>query len=320
MGKLIRHGSFALALILTTLLSLAWQPQVAAAQSGGGGYGSACYQPTRLSAGYQARVTTWPNLPNRLRSGAGYHQSIIGRIPAGGVFHVIEGPRCVNNLNWWRVNYNGVVGWTAEGNGYNSYWVEPLSVPPPPQPVCVLPNRLSIGSQGRVTPGLPNVVRTAPGTMATGANSQVIGRIRAGGIFDVLNGPQCGTDGRWWWYVNYRGLIGWTAEGEGYNNYWLEPIHYTPPPQHPQCPGSLPSRLTVGHIGAVTTWPDLPNTVRSQPWLQSSRVGQIPVGGVFQILSGPYCNNGSAWWQVSYQGLVGWTIESGNGNYWLEPR
>lgn len=303
-----------LGIIAALTLFAFWQPQPVHAG------GEICYQPGRLSAGAYGRVTPQPNLPNRLRAAIGLTADVIGRIPAGASFRVLSGPYCTNGLNWWQVNYRGTIGYTAEGNGYGNYWLEPIYNTPPQTPYCALPTRLTIGQQGRVTPGLPNVLRTAPGTTSTGANSQIIGEIPALGVFTVLNGPQCGTDGRMWWYVNHSGLIGWTAEGEGTNTYWLEPIYPPQPAPAPTCPGAFTSRLTPGGLGAVTHIPNLPNTVRAQPNIQSNRLGQIPVGGVFNVLSGPYCNNGGAWWQVSYGNLVGWTLESGSGNYWLEPR
>lgn len=278
-----------------------------------------CGQPTRLAVGSSGRVTTWPSLPNRLRASPSYYGTVIGSIPAGGVFSVIGGPNCASGLWWWQVNYGGRIGWTAEGDGYATYWLEPLSSPPPPPPpACALTPRLTIGGLGRVmpSPALPNVVRSAPGTSSTGSNSYVIGQIPAGGVFSVLNGPQCGTDGRWWWQVNYNGLVGWTAEGQGHNTYWLEPWYNTPPPA---CPGFMNSRLVSGGKGAVTSVPNLPNRVRSGPGFANTTLGYIPVNGVFTVLSGPYCADYTAWWQVNYNGLVGWTAEGQGSTYWLQP-
>ncbi|MBI5961201.1 MAG: SH3 domain-containing protein [Chloroflexi bacterium] len=76
--------------------------------------------------------------------------------------------------------------------------------------------RLTVGGQGRVTPGLPNKVRSQPSTSA-----EQTGNIPGEGVFQVLAGPQCG-DGLWWWQVNYDGLIGWTANGDS-AEYWVEP-------------------------------------------------------------------------------------------------
>jgi hypothetical protein len=278
-----------------------------------------CNQPGRLAVGNGGRVTTYPNLPNRVRNSPSFYGYVVGQIPAGGSFAVIGGPQCDAGLLWWQVNYNGLIGWSAEGDGYNTYWLEPAGIipPPPPPPTCVLQTRLSAGGLARVipVPPIPNVVRTAPGTNSTGSNSVVIGTIPPGGVFSVIQGPQCGTDGRWWWQVNYNGLIGWTAEGEGYNNYWVEPCHSG----GVTCPGFMPSRLTPGGYGAVTTYPNLPNRVRSQPSFDAQTLGLIPAAGQFQIISGPHCAGRTAWWQVNYHGLVGWTAEGQGSTYWLEP-
>jgi hypothetical protein len=79
-----------------------------------------------------------------------------------------------------------------------------------------LPPRLTVGGQGRVTPGAPNKVRSAP----TLAGAQV-GSIPGEGIFSVIGGPQC-ADGFLWWQVIYQGVTGWTANGDG-TTYWVEP-------------------------------------------------------------------------------------------------
>jgi hypothetical protein len=275
-----------------------------------------CWQPARLVVGQQGRVTLWPNLPNRLRSQPSFQSRVLGYIPAGGTFSVIGGPQCVYGTNFWQVTYNGLTGWTAEGNGSNTYWLEPTyNQPPPPPPGCSLPTRLVVGQLARVTPGLPNAVRTAPGTQRSGANSVVVGYIPGSGVFTVSGGPQCGPDGRWWWYVNYNGLIGWTAEGEG-QTYWLEPWSN----QQIQCPNFLPSRLVPGGYGAVNNVPYNPNPIYGNATYSGTILGNIPRGGVFSVLSGPVCGESTAWWQVNYNGLVGWTFEGNGSQYYLDPR
>jgi hypothetical protein len=83
------------------------------------------------------------------------------------------------------------------------------------------------------------------------------------------------------------------------------------------CPGFLPSRLKIGQPGRVT--PGDANNLRAEPTTQSQRVGQIPGGGAFMVLDGPVCTPGMAWWQVEYNGVVGWTGEGQDNTYWLEP-
>lgn len=257
---------------------------------------------TRLNAGLTARVT--PGLPNALRSQPfrGSGSAIIGQIPGGSSFVVVFGPICGSNLTWWQVNYNGVIGWTPEGEG-GTYWVEPINVvscPYAPAP------RLTVGGQGRVTPGLPNTIRSQPNT--SGAR---IGQIPGSSTFSVLSGPVCGSNLNWW-QVNYNGVIGWTAEGQ-YSTYWVEPVSVS------TCTIALPPRLTVGRSARVT-WGGSSNNMRSQPNLTAQRIGQIPPGGIFSVIEGPQCNGGIGWWKVNYNGVIGWTAEGLNNVYWLEPQ
>jgi hypothetical protein len=267
-----------------------------------------CYQATRLSENTNGRVIAYPALPNRLRSSAGFSGRVTGYIPAGHTFYIVDGPSCIDGVYWWYVNYNNAYGWTAEGDGGRQYWLEPATT----TQTCTLIPRLIVGQAGRVLPGLPNVLRSAAGT---GGNSRIIGEIPGGAVFTTVEGPACASDGRLWWRVNYNGLVGWTGEGEG-TTYWVEPYQITTP----QCPSTLPSRLTVGRNGAVTTYPNLPNIVRQNPGTNNARVGAIPAGGTFIVLSGPTCVQNMAWWQVQYGNLIGWTPEGAGYQYWLEPR
>jgi hypothetical protein len=53
------------------------------------------------------------------------------------------------------------------------------------------------------------------------------------------------------------------------------------------------------------------------------RLALIPVGATITILDGPVCKSyGRPWWQVEYNGRIGWTAESENDlfdTYFLEP-
>jgi serine/threonine-protein kinase len=79
--------------------------------------------PSRLVVGGRGRVT--PGLPNRLRSRPSTTGSYLGQMMPGDIFFVLEGPVCAQDKAWWRVRYNGIEGWTPEGDA-NTYWVEPL--------------------------------------------------------------------------------------------------------------------------------------------------------------------------------------------------
>lgn len=83
------------------------------------------------------------------------------------------------------------------------------------------------------------------------------------------------------------------------------------------CAGAPAPRLRAGGSGQVT--PGLPNKVRSAPASSAPQVGSIPGEGVFTVLSGPTCADGYNWWQVLYEGIVGWTAEGGAAEYWVAP-
>jgi hypothetical protein len=84
------------------------------------------FLPSRLTVGGQARVT--PGEPNRVRREPTISSPVVGQIPGEGIFTVLEGPVCdpPNAIAWWRVDYQGMTGWTAEGQG-SDYWTEPLN-------------------------------------------------------------------------------------------------------------------------------------------------------------------------------------------------
>lgn len=188
-----------------------------------------------------------------------------------------------------------------------------------------LASRLVVGEQGRVGPGGANNVRSEAAT-----SGQLLGQIPGGGAFIVLEGPVCG-EGFAWWRVDYNGLTGWTAEGQG-TDYWLEPAGPLPTqaptltafptatPEFPQsaaCPGFMPSRLIVGEQGRVVPGPS--NNLRAEPASDTQLLAEIPGGARFLVLEGPICAAGLAWWRVDYYGKVGWTPEGSKNTYWLEP-
>ena len=83
------------------------------------------------------------------------------------------------------------------------------------------------------------------------------------------------------------------------------------------CPGALLPQLAVGGQGRVT--PGLPNKVRGQPGTSAAQIGNIPGEGVFSVIGGPQCADGYLWWQINYDGLIGWTANGTDTEYWVEP-
>jgi hypothetical protein len=170
---------------------------------------TSCSPTPRLQAGRTARnITTTPSIMLTTPGGSGV---MAGEIPGGGLFRVIQGPQCNGGFYWWQVTYNGVTGWTAEGQN-TTYWTEPVRCSQS------LVSQLLPNTVARVTPGLPNRMRITPDS-----SGAIIGEIPGGATFSIVGGPQCGPEGWLWWQVNYNGTVGWTAEGDT-TTYWLEPV------------------------------------------------------------------------------------------------
>jgi hypothetical protein len=85
------------------------------------------------------------------------------------------------------------------------------------------------------------------------------------------------------------------------------------------CNTDLPSRLTanIGQVGRVV--PGGPNNVRQDPNIVAPKVGEIEGGEAFDVLEGPFCGDGYAWWLVATDNLEGWTVEGSEGEYFIEP-
>lgn len=84
------------------------------------------------------------------------------------------------------------------------------------------------------------------------------------------------------------------------------------------CPNGMITYLSMGGRGRIT--PGSSNRIREAPTTDSTQIGQIPAGGEFAIIDGPYCDdiNSYIWWYVDYNGLQGWTVEASGNEYWIE--
>lgn len=96
----------------------------------------------RLSKGIQAQVIA-SGLPNVIRQQPGSSSRLLGQIPAGDPFIVIDGPRCtvLDKIVWWQINYNNLIGWTGEGKD-GTYWLEPTTIAL--TPTAVVPENVVI--------------------------------------------------------------------------------------------------------------------------------------------------------------------------------
>ena len=97
----------------------------------------------------------------------------------------------------------------------------------------------------------------------------------------------------------------------------------SPTPAPASCTTDLPSRLYPGARGRVTSSDTDTSTVsvRRGPATTYERIGRVSPGQTFQVVSGPTCGEGMAWFEVLYGiGAVrGWLAEGQAGVYFVEP-
>ncbi len=88
---------------------------------------SAGYTIPRLKVGMRGHSVATVNL--RLRRQPRIESQSVGFLTPRSSFEVLEGPECVGNYVWWKVNNGQVEGWVAEGDPVTfKYWLAPNTV------------------------------------------------------------------------------------------------------------------------------------------------------------------------------------------------
>lgn len=79
---------------------------------------------SRMQAGQRGFVSFDPPSPSRVRELPGTQERILGQLQPGDVFLVLDGPICIDNYAWWRIQADGgdLQGWVAEGDR-SDYWI-----------------------------------------------------------------------------------------------------------------------------------------------------------------------------------------------------
>lgn len=187
---------------------------------------------------------------------------------------------------------------------------------------------VGVSTQPTVTPVYTGAVMTVTGAYKlnvrdapSARTGRIVAKINRNESYPIV-GRNSNTS---WWQINVNGIVGWvnasyvTAVNTGNVPVSTGTGNTVPPTTVPasNC-GSAPApRLVIGKFARVT--PGLPNNIRSIASVSGTLLGQIPTGGTFNVLGGPQCTEGFYWWQVSYNGIVGWTPEGSNGQYFVEP-
>ncbi len=169
------------------------------------------------------------------------------------------------------------------GTAYLQYALTPTSAIAPTQP----PVTGGPFATARVTAGKLNV-RSAPNSSAS-----VVTQVRFGEEYPVFGKS---ADGRWY-LIDVFGTQGWASGSylrvdRPANVPVVDASAQVPPPT--AAPGTGPF--------IVTATPFTVN-VRSGPGTNFDRLATMPVGATAQVVGR---NASSTWWQVNYNGIVGW--------------
>ncbi|MYD11094.1 MAG: SH3 domain-containing protein [Chloroflexi bacterium] len=158
---------------------------------------------------------------SNLRAEAGLSGDRVGRIEAGAVVDVIEGPVDADGYNWYRVTADGdLEGWVAEAParsfncayyfvGFDGELPPAAPDPIPERQACDMAEPLAVGAWA-VIAGKTNInYRAEPGLAGTRS-----GTLAPGTVLEVLDGPE-EADGYDWWQVRnlVLGIEGWLAQG-----------------------------------------------------------------------------------------------------------
>ena len=89
---------------------------------------------------------------------------------------------------------------------------------------------------------------------------------------------------------------------------------------HVFCEGTPASMLIIGERGRVTrTDDDETLNLRSGPGIDYGILVQIEQLETFFVLDGVECSDGYSWFQIDYQGRIGWVAEGDEDQYYVEP-
>jgi hypothetical protein len=80
--------------------------------------------PPRLIVDSIGRVTHGNS--NNVRDVPAKTGKLVGKLPGGESFKVLDGPKCVDGFNWWQIHTTDFDGWTVEADNVD-YWLKPYA-------------------------------------------------------------------------------------------------------------------------------------------------------------------------------------------------
>lgn len=162
-----------------------------------------------------------------------------------------------------------------------------VATPLPPAPAPVVGTPINTGVTATVTGAFRLNVRNAPDPV----NGAIVTRINRNETFPVTGRNPEGT----WYQINVNGVLGWVNGAYvTVSNPAIVPVVSTAPVQAQQA--------TVSTGIVVTATPFVVN-IRGGAGTNFPVLGKIPVNGTAAVVGR---NASNTWWQVNYNGIVGW--------------
>jgi hypothetical protein len=175
--------------------------------------------PATWSAGASVEVGGTGGQRLLLHSDAGTRAATVRKMPQGTRLTVVDGPRVVDGIVWWKVREpSGTAGWAVQDflRAVGASTPKATSTPSPkttstPSSKTTTPvsGTLTIGGSAVVsgTSGRQLLLRSEPGL-----NSDTVTRVPEGAKLSILDGPSVADDITWWKVREPGGQEGWSAQ------------------------------------------------------------------------------------------------------------
>jgi cell wall-associated NlpC family hydrolase/uncharacterized protein YgiM (DUF1202 family) len=227
-----------------------------------------------LILGESANVSYTQGAGVNLRDSIGFGGSVISTIDEGVAVTVLDGPVMASDGTYWYY----VAVWGTEGWIISDY----LALPP--------------GSYSQiVNTGGDGVNLRDSASM----NGGVITTLREGATVRIVDGPVWGDDGSSWTYVDFEGLHGWV-----HTNYVGDGSAAS------SSSGSEVVRTTNESWTAYVAGTDGAGLrIRAAASVDGETLAVMPEGAAVNILATDiYDADGSSWYQVEFEGIVGYSM------------
>ena len=224
-----------------------------------------------------------------LRSGAGYHFTVLAQLTEGTPVTVVDGPIAGDDDNlWYSIEANGVGGYV-----FAAYLVRADRAP------------AFSSSSSKVATAQAAEVKAVVGTGGDGLrlrdgadlSAAILTTLPEGAAVAITGAPRL-NGGQSWYPVEYEGTSGW-AVGD-----YLGAAH-----SGTAAPATDRQALaiTIGEHVAVSNTGGWPVRLRASGSLDAPSLDAAPEGAILQVLDGPLTDaSGNAWYAVSYDGTQGY--------------